>query len=212
MQKCFLYMLVSAFLLSSLPAYSQNDALESVPVHKNERSFTFSLATNGLGLGGSYRFKLPNYYHVGFNLEFFILRDDKEFEIFDPIIGPVKLNNINRFFMIPANIEIKKRLFTDDIEDNFRPHLMLQAGGVFGMNFPKERQVIDGNQSRLIKPDNEYKLTYNVVLGLGVDVTTRKDFFVTIRPQYRLTFFTDDIAGKKDHSAFEIKFEIGGQF
>ncbi|NIU01441.1 MAG: hypothetical protein GWN01_11155, partial [Nitrosopumilaceae archaeon] len=93
------------------------------------------------------------------------------------------------------------------IEDNFRPHVMLQGGAIFGMNFPKERQTRSG----VIRPDDEFKFSYNFLVGFGVDFTTRKNFFATIRPQYRITYFPDTIAGKKNHSSFEIKLEIGGQ-
>lgn len=211
--RLFLLMLLS-MILCSLPVMSQDDYYpESVPVHKNERSVTFSLATSGLGLGGSYRFKLPNFYHLGFNLEFFIARDDKEIRIFVPRFNQsYTLNDANRLFLIPANIELKKRLFANSIEDNFRPHIMLQVGGIFGMNFPKEQIVGEGPIGEVVRPDNEYRFTYNVLFGFGADITTRKNFFTTIRPQYRLVFFSDDIAGKKNHSAFEIKIEIGGQF
>lgn len=194
-------------------AYGQNTFENIQPVHMKERAFSFSLSTSGLGLGGTYRFPLPNYSHIGINLEFFVMRDDKEVEFYDPYFGyPVKLNNPNRLFLIPANVELKKRLFTNSIEDNFRPHLMLQVGGVYGMNFPREDAFILDQDNNRRSLDNEYQFTYNVVLGFGVDFTTRKNYFATIRPQYRLTFFSEEIANDKNHSAFEIKFEIGGQF
>lgn len=188
--------------------------LEAEPSHKNERAFSFSLSTNGLALGGLYRFKLPNYTHLGINLEFFAIRDDNEIAIVDPFTGrPFKLNDANRMFMIPVNLELKKRLFTHSIEDDFRPHLMFQAGGAYGMNFPKE-VLIDTNSDGVlerVQPDNQFQLTYNLLAGFGVDIKTRGNFFATIRPQYRYTFFPETIAGKKDHSTFEIKIEIGTQ-
>ena len=58
--------------------------LESEPSHKNERAFSFSLSTNGLALGGLYRFKLPSFMHLGINLEFFAIRDDNELSYYDP--------------------------------------------------------------------------------------------------------------------------------
>lgn len=194
--------------------FSQEDELESVPVHKRERAISFSLASNGFGLGGVYRWTLPHYMHAGVNLEFFIVRDDDELELIDPFTGiPFKINDANRLFLIPANIELKKRLFHNDIEDDFRPHLMVSAGAMFGMNFPKEQFVFDdaGNRTR-VQAENEFQFAWNLLFGFGVDFTTKKDVFATLRPQYRLTFFSEEIAGKKEHHAFEIKFEIGGQF
>lgn len=181
--------------------------LETAPVHKNERGFTVSLATSGIGLGGVYRFALPLYSHIGFSLEFFLMRDDNEFELYDPYFNRfVKVNDVNRLFLIPINLEFKKRLFVNTIENNFRPHILLQAGTVFGMNFPNEA-FVDGNQ---IQPDNEYEFAPNFLVGFGVDFTTRETYFATLRVQHRFTYFSKSIAGKTNHSAFEIKFEIGG--
>ena len=195
-------------------SFAQDEMLESSPVHKRERAISFSLATSGFGIGGVYRWTLPSYMHAGINMEFFIVRDDDEIEFIDPFTGiPYKINDANRLFLIPVNFELKKRLFTNDIEDDFRPHIMLSAGTEFGMNFPKPQEVFDNNGARTrVQPDNEFQLTWNILFGFGVDFTTKKNTFATLRPQYRITFFPDEIAGKKNHSAFEIKFEIGGQF
>lgn len=204
--------ILSSFLLMLCIFCGQSVAqdyeiIETVPVHKNERGFTISLATSGIGLGGVYRFALPLYTHIGFTLEFFIVRDDNEFELYDPYFNQfIKVNDVNRMFSIPVSIELKKRLFVNSIENNFRPHLLLQAGGVFGMNFPNEA-FVNGN---VIKPDNEYEFAPDLVGGFGVDFTTKENYFATLRVQYRYAYFQNSIAGKKDHSSFEIKFEIGG--
>ncbi len=200
-------------VLVSMPLTAQEfDDFESVPVHKNERAITFSLSTNGIALGGLYRFKLPGYMHFGVNLEFFAIRDDNEIPYYDPFVNQYyTLNDANRMFMIPLNFELKKRLFADDIEDNFRPHIVGQVGMAYGMNFPKEQYISTNGVVRQVDPESQYEMTYNILFGFGVDVTTRANFFVSVRPQYRYTFFQEEIAGKKDHSTFEIKFEIGGQ-
>lgn len=203
--------LLIALLLSGGSVLAQYDyePLETIPTHKNERAFSFSLTTNGMGFGGLYRIAMPNYSHLGLNLEFFVVRDDNEIDLIDYFGNAYKLNDLNRLFVIPANVEFKKRLFVDSIEDNFRPHIMIQSGVVFGMNFPKERVVGDQNGSRIIRPANEYRFAYDLLLGFGVDIATRKDVFATIRPQYRFMWFTDEIADKVNHHTFEIKLEIG---
>ena len=207
MKKRMFYIIILALSVLPLQMYSKVDEYESLPTHKNERGFSFSLASAGMGLGGFYRFALANFIHVGVDLEFFILRDEKEFEFVDPFGNAFKINDVNRFFTIPLNIELKKRLFANDIEDNFRPHLMAQAGLIYGMNFPRELYI----DEKVVQPDNEFQFSYNLLIGFGVDVETRENFFFTIRPQYRYVFFPEKIAGKRNHSAFEIKMEIGGQ-
>ncbi|RMF58946.1 MAG: hypothetical protein D6748_07455 [Calditrichaeota bacterium] len=181
--------------------------IDAPPSHKNERGLSFSLATAGLGLGGFYRKALPHFIHLGVNLEFFILRDDKEFEFIDNFGRAFKINDVNRFFTIPLTVELKKRMFTNDIEDDFRPHILAQAGVIYGMNFPRDIFVDED----VVKPKNQFEFTYNFIVGIGVDVTTRENYFFTIRTQYRYVFFPEIIAGKRNHSAFEIKLELGGQ-
>ncbi len=206
------YLPVVALLVVTLcmgPVFGQieYEEFDTPVIHKNERAFTFSLATNGLAIGGLYRKALPGYFQAGLSLEFLILRDDKEFETFDPFFGtPIKINDVNQLYMIPLNLELKKRLFAQDIENNFRPHAMLQVGAIYGMNFPREFTLNGVQQKR----DNQFSFTTNIVIGFGADISTKENFFFTIRPQYRITAFTSPIAGSANHNAFEIKFEVGG--
>lgn len=173
---------------------------ETETVHKDEIGFNFSLAMSGFGIGGFYRKALPSYSYFGANVNFFIMRDEKEFEYVNRFGQVVKANDINRLFFIPLNLEFKKRLFASDIEDNFRPHFIIQAGVIYGMNFPRPEEL-----------KNEYQFAYNFVLGFGADITNREKYFVTIRPQYRVIYFNDEIAQKRNHSTFEIKLELGGR-
>ncbi|MCB0276084.1 MAG: hypothetical protein KDI06_14800 [Calditrichaeota bacterium] len=197
-----------ALMWLASPAFSQyEDHLDfTEPIHKNESAFTISLTSNGLALGGVFRKALPDYLHLGITAEFMILRDDKEFQQITYFGQLISVNDANRLFMVPINLELKKRLFANSIEDNFRPHIMAQGGVMLGMNFPKE-QYINGN---IEKFSNEYQVGYNAVIGFGVDIITRDNFFASIRPQYRFTYFSEEIANKTNHSAFEIKFELGG--
>jgi len=196
-------------LFGQIIVTEDDDIDQPMAVHKNERGFSISLASNGIGIGGFYRFAMGGFSYVGINTEFFVLRDDKETDIaFNTAFGPqvAKFNDINRFFTVPVNMEFKKRIFTSSIENNFRPHLMGQGGVVFGMNFPNTI-IVEGQE---VRPDNEYGVSYNFVGGLGVDFSTRENSFATVRLQYRFVLFNQEIASKENHSAIEIKFEIGG--
>ncbi len=126
-------------LFGQIVVTEEDEIDQPMAVHKNERGFSISLASNGIGIGGFYRFAMGGFSYVGINTEFFVLRDDKETDIaFNTAFGPqvAKFNDINRFFTVPVNMEFKKRIFTSSIEINFRPHLIWQGGVVFGMNFP----------------------------------------------------------------------------
>ena len=195
------FLLLNFFLLHTLVFNGIAQNYDSPPSHKNEVGFDFSVAMSGTGIGGFYRFPIWSYSHIGVNANFFIMRDDKEFQYVDPYTGfPSTANKINRLFFIPVNIEFKKRLFVNDIEDNFRPHLIFQAGGIYGMNFPKAEGL-----------DNQSQWSYNFIIGFGVDFNNKDKFFIGVRPQFRFIYFDKEIAQKTDHSAFEIVIEFGGR-
>jgi hypothetical protein len=198
-KKCLLISL-SLIILNYAPyVYSQGDV--DTTIHTDEVGLNFSLAMSGFGIGGFYRKALGSYTYLGANLSFYMMRDDKEYEYYDAYYAiPVKANDVNRLFFIPLNIEFKKRLFADDIEDSFRPHILVQGGIIYGMNFPKVKEL-----------KNESEFSYNFAFGFGIDMTNKEKYFITIRPQYRIIYFSHDIAQKKNHSNFEIKLEIGGR-
>lgn len=183
----------------NVPSVQAQDETD-VAIHTDETGLNFSLAMSGFGVGGFYRKALGSYTYLGADLSFYMMRDDKEYEYIDAFGFSVKANDINRLFFIPLNLEVKKRLFANDIEDSFRPHVILQAGVIYGMNFPKIEEL-----------NNESQFSYNVAFGFGIDMNNKEKYFITIRPQYRIIYFSKDIAQKKNHSNFEILIEIGGR-
>jgi hypothetical protein len=196
-----IFLAIVILLVTVNVSYLQAQDDIDVAIHTDEVGINLSLAMSGFGFGGFYRKALGSFTYIGTNVSFFIMRDDKEYEYYDPYFGgSVKSNDINRLFFIPFNLELKKRLFADDIEDGFRPHVILQGGVIYGMNFPKIEEL-----------NNESEFSYNFVFGFGIDITNKGNYFITIRPQYRIIYFSHEIAQKKNHSNFEIKVEVGGR-
>lgn len=203
-----IYSAIFAFLfVLSVFQFAFAQIYETAPLHGNEKGFGIDLSMSGLGLGGFYRKAVSGFMHIGFSADFFIMKDDKEFSFYDPYVGYIKINNVNRLFLIPVNMELKKRFFANDIEDSFRPFGVAKIGVIFGMNFPdKEAARFYGANA-----DNQYEISYNAVVGVGTDFGGKGKYFVSVRPQYRFVYFSNTIAGKKNHSSFEIKIEIGSR-
>lgn len=200
MSRKFLFLLLLS-LVCLYPFKEFSQVYRSKVTHRDEVGGGFIVAMSGIGLGGFFRKAIFGYSYIGANANFFLMRDDKEFEYIDPITGfPAQANKINRLYYIPLNLELKKRLFTNSIEDNFRPHFTLQGGIIYGMNFPKEEAL-----------ENQFEYGYNLLFGFGVDVRSNDNTFFSIRPQFRFINFNNPIAGYKDHSTFEIQVEIGGR-
>lgn len=189
-------------------------AVNTPSVHVDEYGAGITIAMSGFGFGGYYRFALSNMFHIGATADFYLMRDDNEVTYFDYRIGvPIQRNNFNRLFLFPVGVELKKRLFSESIEDGFRPYLIAGGGFTFGMNFPRTdsfdfRRLSEAEREELPQ-NNEYRFTFNFAIGGGVDFTTRDNFYISIRPQVRFIYFPKSIAGKNDHTNFEIRMELG---
>ncbi len=206
--------LLGAVFLFLIPITILAQYQELPPTHGNEYGAGFTVAMSGFGFGGFYRFALPNYFHIGVDFDFYMMRDDKEYSFYDPYFDYYfEVNKLNRLFIIPINLELKKRLFADSIEDSFRPYIIGLAGFTFGMNFPKKENYpyaeLGGVDISSLPQHNEYRFTLNFAIGIGVDFSTNDNFYFSIRPQYRFIHFAEPIASKKNHSTFEIRFELG---
>lgn len=200
----FKFLICSVFIL--IPIVLKAQYKDFAAHHSDEYGAGITVAMSGFGLGGYYRFALPNFFFVGANLDLYMMRDEKQLDYYDPYWQVyVERNKQNRLFVIPLAVELKKRLFQDNIEENFRPYIIGMGGLTFGMNFPKDYY----RNGQKISRDNEYQTTFNFAIGAGIDFTTRDAYYLSIRPQYRINYFPTQIAGKKNHSNFEIRLEIG---
>lgn len=198
-QLLFALFLVELTIGNIFPQYQETPVL-----HTNEYGASFTVAMSGFGIGGFYRIALPKFIHVGGNVDFFIMKGDRELTLYT-YYGYIDLNKFNRLFLIPAHIELKERIFPNSIEYNFRPFFVQGFGFTFGMNFPTKEAKAIAN----IPHENEYRFTLGATIGFGVDITTNENYFVSIRPQYRFVYFPEKIAGKKNHSNFEIRIDLG---
>ncbi len=213
MKKYYLSALILILLMTFplSPVYSQYE--EIPPQHLNEYGAGITLAMSGFGLGGFYRLAFPNFFHVGASVDFFMMRDEFEFTYYDYYGVPRQFNKFNRLFIIPLSIELKRRLFQNSIEESFRPYVVGLGGLTFGMNFPRanelERSQLPPEEQERLPTEDEYRLSFNVGLGIGIDFTSNESYYVSIRPQFRLIYFPEPIAGKSNHSTFEIRLELG---
>jgi hypothetical protein len=195
----------------TLPGLAQYE--EVPPQHLNEYGAGITLAMSGFGLGGYYRKALPDFFHVGASIDFFMMRDENEFTYYDSFGVPRQFNKFNRLFIIPLSVEIKRRLFQNSIEESFRPHVIALGGVTVGMNFPRENEVersqLPPEEQERLPQNDEYRVSFNIGLGLGIDFTSNESYYVSIRPQFRLIYFPEPIAGDSNHSTFEIRLELG---
>jgi hypothetical protein len=95
------------------------------------------ISTNGYGLGGFYRHEFSDEYAGIIDLSISETEDDQAESFYDPYTGlETTPGEVNRFLLFPLYAGVEKRLFKDDIVDNFRPYIMGAVGPTMIYSFP----------------------------------------------------------------------------
>jgi hypothetical protein len=167
-----------------------------------EGGLVFTMAESGSGGGIFFALPFGSLFHAGIAADAFFIRDSKQIEYVDPYYGGVyQMNKINNVYIFDVQVTIKRRLFAEDLDDSFRPFLSGGFGPVFGMNFPEDTNLRD-----------QYEWSFGGFVGGGVDITFDKKYFFGVRGQYRFIPFSRRLGETKNHTMFELRFEIGRRF
>jgi hypothetical protein len=194
------------FILLFLAVSLQGQDMEVDAFQGKQYGFGFALAESGASISGYYRLPVAFNWTAGGIAEFHLMRDEGQYEIPD-YNGYVRtFNKQNNLFYISLYGEVKKRFLNDVLDSAMRPFWTVGGGGIYAMNYPEKRFNSDGD---VIQPPDEYSFGWQATLGAGIDISAGKALTLSIRPQYRLIIFNKAVAGRKDHSAVEIRFEFG---
>ncbi|MEJ2053524.1 MAG: hypothetical protein P8X42_06350 [Calditrichaceae bacterium] len=196
----FLILSLPALLFAQYEEYLQEDSEPSV---EKEWGGAFSVVESGSGLGLFYAVPLKNFYHVGLTFNAFMLRDNKQYEYYDPYYG-YYTNRQNNVYIFDLMVTLKKRLLAYSVDDQFRPFVAISAGPVFGMNFP---EAINTKIN-----DNQYEWSPSGAVAAGVDIALEGNYMIGLRLQYRFMKFTGQLGERQDHSMFDVRLEFGKLF
>ena len=112
----------------------------STPLNANYKSgLTFDFVVNnfGFGIGGQYRRVLAPQMEGIINLRITGLRDASEQTFTDVFFGQQIIpNKFQRAFAFPAMIGLRKRLFADDVQAQYRFFVSASAGPVAAFSYP----------------------------------------------------------------------------
>jgi len=107
------------------------------PLRKNAWGANILLSTNGFGLGTFYHRQHTRDFASFVDLSISEAKDDQEVEYYNPYTGQTFVpGKINRFLMFPLIFGVEKRLFEDQILDNFRPYIDGGVGPTMIFVFP----------------------------------------------------------------------------
>ncbi len=171
--------------------------------------FSFTMAETGSGIGGLMAWPIFANTHLGIGLGAYFLRDSDEYTYYDPrfYAYPQTVNKENNVYLFDFMVSLKRRFFASDLDESLRPFLSAGVGPYYGMNFPEYSQDLQGN-----KTFDQYAWALGGFLGAGVDVDASTNYFISIRAQYRIIPFLEYIGERKNHSMFELRFEIGNRY
>lgn len=162
----------------------------------------FSVVEQGTGIGIFYTLPTKSFFHVGAEMDVFLLRDRNQIDLIDPWTGlPITINKENNAYMLDLLFTLKKRLFAREIDDTLRPFVMIGTGPVYGINFPEDPNRKD-----------EFVFGFSGYLASGVDIALESQYFLGLRLQYRFIKFSESFAQRTNHSTFDIRLEIGKMF
>jgi hypothetical protein len=94
------------------------------------------VSINGFGLGTFYRHEYSDDLSGFIDFSISEAKDDNEVEFYDIYGRPFTPDKVNRFLVLPLFVGAEKRMFADDITDNFRPFIEAAAGPSMIYVFP----------------------------------------------------------------------------
>lgn len=182
----------------------------STPLSRNYNSgLTFDFVVNnfGFGIGGQYRKVLGSQMEGIYNMRITGLRDASEQTFTDIFFGQqIVPNKYQRAFAFPAMIGLRKRLFSDKVQDQYRFFITASAGGVAAFSYP---YFDDRNDNGFREQFNDYFEQVNDIftgwsdgdwhfggageLKLGVDVGRNFSNVTSIEFSYYMNYFPNGI-------------------
>lgn len=195
---------LALLMLYTLPAVGQDDGeVPDLNPYGSGMGFQVVLTNSGFGLGGYYMRSVDPITSLLLDIGVGSGKDERELRFFRSQFGGSFIpNKANYLLMAPLHVGFQKRLFMNQIEDNFRPFLQITLGPTLGFEYPYFRDE-NGNGSF-----DDGERTYDPVGGI---VRSRVEFGVggliaigahfgmgsrlsqSVRIGYSLTYFSDGI-------------------
>jgi hypothetical protein len=98
------------------------------------------ISSGGLGLGTFYRHEYSDVFSSFLDFSISEAKDDDERDYIDYYGNRITYGKVNRFMILPLFVGLQKRLFKDDILDNFRPYVCAAAGPTMIYVFPNNEE------------------------------------------------------------------------
>ena len=169
----------------------------------------FLVSTNGFGMGTFYRHEYSDNFAGFIDLSVSEAKDDDEREYIDYFGNRFTPGKVNRFLLLPIYIGIQKRMFDEEIMDNFRPFVTAAVGPTMIYVFPYNEEYF----SALGK--GRFKYTVGGYIGAGAYFGSERSSLLGLNLRYYFIPYPGGLESlqnvqKKQFGAVYISLTFGG--
>ena len=142
----------------------------------------------GFGMGIFWQKNIAKDWDLISDFTFSNVKNSDEFEPYYSDINQFyTLGKINRVYMFPLTVGLKKFLFTDELSDSFRPYLSLGGGPTFILSTPYTEGSIEGGDKVSIFEsfkDMSWFTRFGFYVGVGSEFQTSAILYTAINVRY----------------------------
>lgn len=181
----------------------QSDAPQPVNPYGSGIGLNISLTNSGFGLGGYYQRAYSPTSSIIAEFSIGAVKDEREQRFFGFFGESFIPNKQNYLLVIPVQAGIQRRLFSETIQDNFRPYVQFTAGPTLGWVSPYYDDQ-NGNNIREqgertrdvigALPRGKARLAMGGTIAFGANFGVSRRVAQGIRFGYTFNYFFDDVA------------------
>jgi hypothetical protein len=167
------------------------------------------VSTNGFGLGTFYKHKYTDDLSGFIDFSISEVKDDDEITLYNTYTGEsFTPGKVNRFLLMPLYIGVQKRLFKDEILDNFRPYITAAAGPTMIYVFPYNLEYFNAIGK------GQPKYTVGGYVGLGAFIGSEQSSIFGLNFRYYFVPYTSGLESmrsvvKKEFGGFYVTLSFG---
>ena len=160
----------------------------------------------GFGLGGFYRNEYSDDLSGFVDFSISEAHDDDEKEFIDYYGNKFTPGKVNRFLVMPLFVGLQKRLFEDDIVDNFRPYVNAAAGPTIIYVFPYNEEYFTA------LGEGQPKYTIGGYIGIGAFFGSERSSLLGMNLRYYFLPYFNGLESMRLAGQSFPKKEFGGFF
>jgi hypothetical protein len=140
----------------------------------------------GFGLGTFYRKQLSQTVTLFSDFSISESKDENEFEYIDYYGNSYTVGKKNRVFLLPVNVGMQYRLFSDVIYDNLRPYINAGIGPTIVLTTPYDKEFFNAFGSA------QAHYAFGSYIGFGANFGLDKSSLIGINLRYYMIRFFDE--------------------